>query len=302
MNKTQRRKYNKQLHDVKTDYRLLAGITDQTYQLCVSAIRANPFAIKYVNKQTLKLCTAAVKRNGIVLCYINDEFRTPDVLLAAVKSNGYALKNIPKSDQTQELCMAAVKSAVYSVKYVELDDADIYTEAVDLNSMSLKYIDGDKQTYDLCMRAICNNARAFPYVKNITNDFCEDAVQKNVRTFEYMVNYRTEKICWYALLSNIWWLECISCPTIEMYYYAIRQNGLALKFVLDKKENFRNKLDVFYDLCQIALYQAPFQEKNIVDTNDKINAIINKCVFRTGVKDILENIEPKISKIKSARK
>ena len=43
----------------------------QTYDMCLSAVKRNGLALKFVNDMTLEICIAAIKQNFIALNYID---------------------------------------------------------------------------------------------------------------------------------------------------------------------------------------------------------------------------------------
>jgi hypothetical protein len=49
---------------------MLAHVKNQTPEICLAAVNANSFAIKFVKNQTNFLCIHAVKQNGCALVFV----------------------------------------------------------------------------------------------------------------------------------------------------------------------------------------------------------------------------------------
>ena len=73
-----------------TDGCPLQYVKEQTYELCLEAVKKNGFALQYVKEQTYELCLEAVKNNGYTSEYIKDQ--PYKLFLEAVKNNGCALE------------------------------------------------------------------------------------------------------------------------------------------------------------------------------------------------------------------
>ena len=81
---------------------------------CLTAVKNNNYAFKYVKEQTEEINLAAVKKDGRVLKYVLEQ--TEKINLAAVKTNGYALEYV--LEQTPQICLAAVKNSGCALQYV----------------------------------------------------------------------------------------------------------------------------------------------------------------------------------------
>ena len=66
------RRYETDLQNVNRNVWALAGIKEQTPELCLAAVQKNGWALQYVKKQTNELCLEAVKQNGMALKSVRD--------------------------------------------------------------------------------------------------------------------------------------------------------------------------------------------------------------------------------------
>lgn len=87
----------------------------QTHDLCLSAIKQNILAFKFVKVQTHDICYEAVKINGTILCYVNDIFQTHELCLAAIKQDACVLKFV--KNQTEELCNAVAEQNPFALYF-----------------------------------------------------------------------------------------------------------------------------------------------------------------------------------------
>ena len=63
---------------------------NQTIDMCMTAVKEDGIALKYVKKQTPEICMAAVKQNGLALQYVKD--KTPEICREAIANNPEAEK------------------------------------------------------------------------------------------------------------------------------------------------------------------------------------------------------------------
>ena len=43
-------------------------------EICLKAVRKNPFALQFVKEQNKKICLAAVKKDPFAIKYVNEKF------------------------------------------------------------------------------------------------------------------------------------------------------------------------------------------------------------------------------------
>ena len=72
----------------------------------IMLVNENGLNLQYVSQQTPELCLSAVKNNGYALKYVKDQ--TPEICLAAVKHDRYVLEYVKA--QTPEICLEASKT------------------------------------------------------------------------------------------------------------------------------------------------------------------------------------------------
>lgn len=73
----------------------LRYIEDQTNEICLDAVKQNPFVLKFVKNQTDEICIAAVRKNGLALMFVKN--------------------------QTYYICWIAVEKDIEAIQYVEIE-------------------------------------------------------------------------------------------------------------------------------------------------------------------------------------
>ena len=81
---------------------------------CLTAVKRDGYALRFVENQTSEICLEAVKRTGNALKWVKNQ--TQEMCLQAVKRNGYALKCV--KEQTPEICLQAVKQNGFAIAFV----------------------------------------------------------------------------------------------------------------------------------------------------------------------------------------
>jgi hypothetical protein len=152
----------------------LKYIENQTYELCLEAVKIYGIALEYVKDQTEELCLIAldqcaealrcIRNQTDKLCYVTIEF----------DCNGNILRHV--KNKTYEICKRAIERFPRQIKYVEDDkfqDGSKLTEsekdvlrslAIKSDGITLAYI--KNQTLELCLAAVKQNPEAIKYVNN----------------------------------------------------------------------------------------------------------------------------------------
>ena len=156
-------------------------------------------SLRFIAEQTPELCLEAVKQNGAALAHVNAQ--TPELCLEAVKQNGAALAHV--KTQTPELCLEAVKQNGGALKFVK------------------------EQTREICLAAIQQNTYAHFFVRiSIPSLSFEGRMAHfgKARTKEFWLN----EVSYHGLA-----LQFVDAEnqTPEICLAAVKQNGLALKYV-----------------------------------------------------------------------
>ena len=82
---------------------------------CLTAVKRDGYALRFVENQTSEICLEAVKRTGNALKWVKNQ--TQEICLTAVNQYGYALQYV--KEQTHEMCLEAVKQYGYAFDYVK---------------------------------------------------------------------------------------------------------------------------------------------------------------------------------------
>ena len=106
------------------------------YNFCVTALKQNGRALKYVKDQSPVLSMEAVKQNGIALEYVKDQF--PELLMEAVKQNGHAIQYV--KDQYPGVLLEAVKQNGHALYHIKDQFPELCLEAVKENGLTLEYV------------------------------------------------------------------------------------------------------------------------------------------------------------------
>lgn len=92
------------IKELQKDGMLLSQIPkkEQTIELCKTAIKQNPLALKFASKKYLnsKICLAAVKKDGRVFRYVPKQFITKKMCELAVEADPKLLSNVPEEFRT----------------------------------------------------------------------------------------------------------------------------------------------------------------------------------------------------------
>lgn len=114
-------------HYKANDYILChIGKKCQTEELCVEVVRKWPQLLVDVANKTYEVCLTAVRANGFAVRLVPDSLRDREMCLTAVNQNGKAIAWMSRSttvldkDQKIEVCRAALAQDPRSRKYVYL--------------------------------------------------------------------------------------------------------------------------------------------------------------------------------------
>lgn len=234
---------------------------NQTPELCMEAIKLDPYCLKHIKIQTLEMCELAINTWSDSFKYVKfkDELAT-----LAIGLNPHTFLYI--ENQTPEICKFAVDKSCDLIAYVknqkELSKQalmkkgslirsikeptqELYKIAVKTYGPALEYI--EDQTLDDCKYAVNYDAFSIKYVKNKTQELYELAIKNNPYVLGDIP--QTKELCELAIGIDKFALECVKNPTLEQ---------------------FRRMIDM--DIC---LYNVNF-------TDDMINIIANEHAYLFG--------------------
>lgn len=201
------------LASVKTNWRNLEFVENQSEEMCLNAVWQNGEAIEFVKNRTEEICNLAVRKNGLMLKYVENQ--TKNICLAAIINNAKAIEFV--KEQTEEICVEAIRSAIFQgvdIFYcIKNKTEQIYLTAVKLDGLLLENI--TEQTEEICLSAIKQNHWAIEYVKNQTDEICMAAVKKNGIMLRFVKNQNLD-ILSEALNEN---LMSIIYIDVDVYKY-----------------------------------------------------------------------------------
>jgi hypothetical protein len=256
--------HNDILTRIKSDPTLLIFIDDEN--VCVEAVRENPYALEYVINQTEKICIEAVQKSGDVLRFVRNQ--SNDICCKAVQQYPYALKYV--INQNENMCIEAVKKSGHVLNYV------------------------NDQTYNICIEAVRNDGEALQYVNNQSHDICIEAVKNKGNALQY-VKDQDETICIHAVQNNYKALQYVKNKTFDIAFYAVKISWKALEYIEDQNENVCIEALINYENCDInkELYTLIKLHPCLKDMR-AIKKIKHDCVFLSKCKiqnnDICERV------------
>lgn len=179
------------LKSVRENSLNLKNISDQTFEICIEALKKNVFTFEYVKNKTEDICICAVKQSPVFYSYgLSEEYLTEKVYYAAISAHRDALYWI--KNQTYEMCMYAVNLHGDFLKDVKIP-----------------------QTDELCLAAVKNYGNAIKYVKNQTEEICLAAVKRNPISLQY-IKVQTGLVCFTAAKTNRSAIPYIIDPTLRL--------------------------------------------------------------------------------------
>ncbi len=88
------------INAVRKSY-VLDYVHNQTYDICMEAVKNHPYQIVYVTDQTEDICIEAVKRKSTVIRFVKN--KTEDICRYALLNTVYAICELKSDDLTDEL-------------------------------------------------------------------------------------------------------------------------------------------------------------------------------------------------------
>jgi hypothetical protein len=228
----------------------------QTDELCVSAIKNNYTALKYVNKQTFKICMLALYKsdgkNSIVKMIKNPEIniyceilkKYPSEMQYVCLNDDNSLKQLTQINKTIDL-LGSNCGCLRIFSKMESEE-HLFSMCVKRNGMHIKYIKPQKLTYNLCSLAVKNNGLALQYIP-----LC----------------FHNETLCLLALKQDVKAIEFIkpNMRTTEMWTLALKKDGTLIKFLsVDDFSKYNIQSDKILEIIKILLHIAISQNKDAI--------------------------------------
>lgn len=239
---------------IAKDGMFLQNVENPGVELCVTAVKNNPRALRFVGTDKLPQVfdnfndTNDPERAIREACIREGAKREPvsppsheeaDLQNAAEReldmskyadmaiNNPEALASIPC--QTPEMCEMVVRINPNALQYIKHQTPELCMAAVKKFGRLLEYV--KEQTPEICMEAVRQDGLALEYVKEQTPEICMEAVKLSSDALEY-VKEQTPEICMAAVQRNGWALGYVKDQTPEICMAAVKQNSHALNLVL----------------------------------------------------------------------
>ncbi len=201
----------------------------KTEDFWIDMIEIKPESLQYITNQTDNICMTAVKKNGSMLQYVTN--KTYEICVEAVKNVGYALLFV--ENPGPELCLMGVKTCGMMLKFIENQTYEMCLEGVKNDGVSLKY--AKFQSEEICIEAIKQTYNAFEYVREQTEEMCKMIAHK--RGYFELIKHITKDICVEAVKRSPYALAHIPDEFLDnnMLMNAIKNDSSVLKYI--KKEH-----------------------------------------------------------------
>lgn len=215
-------------------------ILEETYGSIPDALLADPFKVLYINNITpnilsfvIPICDDSPVIQSIFEKYFDivdaNEYK---ILLAKFPS---LLAKIPKKTQTIELCTIAINKNYTSIKFNKIDDINLYKLAIKNNIKALSLI--KNHTMELYEFALNYDYNSIKYFKKCIIDKFDNKkklLSINWRCLEHLE--KTPAICSYIVKINGQSIQYIEEATYELFYSALENDGLAIKYINNVKD------------------------------------------------------------------
>lgn len=290
---------------------LLSQIENQTEELCLMAVTLNGLAIQFVIKKTQAICTAAYENTRFAIQYIDEEWQTAD-MGKCIYPNIELFKYV--KIQTNDICVSALRFSLQNFKYIMNPTLEMYLYVVTNGNPNVYEQFRQMELTDHIMIQILNvKPQMLQYFKHTTPDLDLYAVKKDITAIEHVKNWQNYdsflwavernglllrhivfpvnlgfgqilKINLAAVKQNGLALEYCNTVTEEIYHEAIKNNPMALKYILDAYKTKKlclcalniNGLALQYvvnktlEFCNLAVTNNGLALKFVDDKTDEI--------------------------------
>jgi hypothetical protein len=182
----------------------------------------------------------------------------------AVKDNGKNLYFVPDRLKIGSLCIDAVKQ----------------------NALAIRYIPENIITYEMCLEAVKQNPSIIMYIpeKHKVKRICKEAVSRNGLLIKYVPEkMQTDDICIIAVTQNPKSLSYIKNTNIDIAIEAMKQYGVAMKYIKKDKEMYiisLNKDDIYFETSFVFTDFRWIESRNQVIISIQKNLIIKELCIR----------------------
>jgi hypothetical protein len=209
----------------------LEYLKQQDDQLCATALKHDPFALRYIRNKipaftmmletengffeklppelrTPEICAAACGQIGLSLKFVPEKLKTPTVCSLAVEQNPLALEFVPEKLKNKELCARACEKNVNALHFTPKEftvcfNSMSWLATVEKDFHVLKTLSPEQQTFEVCLAALKQNPfAAFRMIKNQTPEICLAAVKMDGLNILPLVKQQTPEICRAAVEQN----------------------------------------------------------------------------------------------------
>jgi len=154
---------------MKIDGNLLIYVPDKSFDICMEAIKQNPFAIRYVEFDSL------INKDIEILIY------------EAIKRNGNVIQCINKKYHTQKICIIAILTDKNNIKYIDY-------ESFNISLIDFENKDGVTEGLITVNQENCYVIKTNIIKDSIKNIKLDDNVSSSMIAFENFISDFVEKI------------------------------------------------------------------------------------------------------------
>ena len=246
---------------------LLKNITNQTDEMCYTAVENNGLAlefaqfktpeicqiayqndisaIKFIPEPSMQMCNDAIKKDITLITHTSSHYNpSNEDLINLIKKNPKYLFDI--NNPTEDMVLEAVKQDCNIIRKINKEylSYNIYLEAVKQNSFLLEIVPIELQSIEMCIMAIKHRPFSIQQIKNLNEEICLEAVKANCNTFYNMPRkFKTALVCIEAVRSNstlithiLRDIHILDIP-IELQEEAVKVNGNFLKYIDNPSSN-----------------------------------------------------------------
>jgi len=141
---------------------------------CINVLNYDALNLRFIENQTYEICLLAVRNWGIAIKFVKLN-QTEELCWEALKHTTRSIKYIIK--QTYDMCLYAIKNDPYLITYINNPTIELCKLALDLEPCTISNM---KQNEELCKYAVAKNGLLLERVKQQTVNICRIAINQNI--------------------------------------------------------------------------------------------------------------------------
>lgn len=272
------------------------AIVYQSPELCMKVILQNVKAIRFVHPdfKSVDLCLEAVKRWNTALKYVRKDFpkdTMEEIIHTSVKTDGYSIRFVPKQYITDALLKLALKTDGSVIRYIDNQSEEMCLDAIKILPKAIKYV--KEPTYEMCYAAIKKDGNALIDIPQdmYTTVMVRMAIKNAPSIIRILPErFRTEAYYLFAVKCDGLALNYVpeKFRTAEVVEEAIKQNGLSIANLTDP--SYQLKMDAIKQTGLALKYMSKGQTKELALEAVKQNPDAIQFVRKEFMKCCLDEV------------